>query len=130
MTFTDQIQICIRLGKSVFQRRADAPTDQERNIVIAAISFIAEDYISMVQDYFLGVCPHAGSIGEVLGDDAEVSLEKLLTSIEANLPQIPPLELVLQLHFFTCAVRLAVEQDAMPTEGIVEVEVPESVARN
>lgn len=129
MTFTDQIQICIRLGKAVFLRRADAPDDKERNIVIAAISFIAEDYISMVQDHFLGVCPFASSIGEVLGDEAEQSLTNVLLALDKGLPQIPRLELVLQLHFFTCAVRLAIDQETYPNQGVVEVEADQTSAR-
>ncbi len=128
MTFTDQIQICIRLGKAVFQRRADAPNDKERNMVIAAVSFIAEDYISMVQDHFLGVCPFADSIGDVLGEEAEKSLNGILAAIDGTLPQIPRLELVLQLHFFTCAVRLAIDQETYPSQGVVEVEEQETKA--
>jgi len=129
MTFTDQIQICIRLGKAVFQRRADAPSDKERNMVIAAVSFIAEDYISMVQDHFLGVCPYADSIGEVLGEEADKSLVDILTAIDSTLSQIPRLELVLQLHFFTCAVRLAIDQENYPNQGVVEVDEQETSAK-
>lgn len=122
MTFTDQIQICIRLGRTVFQKRAEAPGDKGRNMVIAAISFIAEDYISMIQDHFLGPCPYAGSIAEVLGEEAEAALNDVLASIDATLPEMPSLERILQLHFFTCAVRLAIDQETYPSQGVVEVE--------
>lgn len=129
MTFTDQIQICIRLGRAVFQRRADDPGNKERNMVIAAVSFIAEDYISMIQDHFLGPCPYAESIGEVLGEEAEKRLSSVLAAIDATLPEMPQLELVLQLHFFTCAVRLAIDQETYPSQGVVEVEEEPSQAK-
>lgn len=122
MTFADQIQTCIRLGRAVFQKRAEAPGDKGRNMVIAAISFIAEDYISMIQDHFLGPCPYAASIADVLGEEAEATLVGVLNAIDAALPDIPALELVLQLHFFTCAVRLAIDQETYPEKGVVEVE--------